>query len=189
VAIDLYRMHFHNSLAILRAAGRFGLEDPGVWFVYGSLSELQLRDLFASSDAFVSATLGEGFGGPIAEALLLAVPVIAPAHTSVRDLLGDDYPLTVASAAHPLALWNNIPVYSDVAAWHIPDEASFVARLRQFAGMSAAKRRATALRAQEGLLERTGYARSRKIVADEFAWIAGACAALDEAARDESATG
>ncbi|CAN2536336.1 hypothetical+protein [Methylocapsa aurea] len=173
VSADLYRVHFHTSLALRRARQRMQIEESGVRFVYERLDDEQLEMLLLSSDALVSATYGEGFGGPIAEALIHGVPVIAPNHTSAVDLLGEDYPLAVASAPHSIALWQNIPIYSPSAVWHIADDRSFAEKLNQFAKMREESRREVAARARETLLARAGVAAASQIIANEFEIISG----------------
>lgn len=168
VAADLYRIHFHASLALLRAKERFGVADSEVWFIYDRLDNEQLEALIASSDALISATYGEGFGGPIAEALIHGVPVIAPNHTSLRDILGDDYPLSVKTEKYALALWQNISIYSASSTWHLPDERHFAEQLARFAAMSRKARKQAGVKARDGLLQRAGIEAVRRLVADEF---------------------
>jgi glycosyltransferase involved in cell wall biosynthesis len=48
-----------------------------------------LNKLYGIMDVFVSASTGEGFGLPMAEAMLAEVPVIAPDNTTVPELLGE----------------------------------------------------------------------------------------------------
>lgn len=168
VGVDLFRIHFHASLAVRRAKERFGVAEPGVSFIYDRLDNEQLEALLASSDALISATYGEGFGGPIAEALTHGVPVIAPDHSSLHDLLGDDYPLAVRSEGHALELWQNISVYSSSSIWHLPDESHFADQMAKFAAMSRKARKQMGLRTRDGLLRRTGFEAASRLVAEEF---------------------
>jgi len=168
VEADLYRIHFHASLALMRAKARFGVDDPGVWFIYDRLENDELEALIVSCDALISATYGEGFGGPIAEALTHGVPVIAPNHTSLRDLLGKDYPLAVKCDSHAMALWQNISVYSPSSVWHLPDEQDFAEKLRQFVAMSGGARKTLGMKTRDDLLERTGVEQTMRILAAEF---------------------
>lgn len=168
VHADFYRTHFEFSLAVNQAKQRFGLDRPDVYFVYDRLTDLQLAALTKSSDALVSATFGEGFGGPIAEALILGVPVITPNHTSLRDLVGDDYPLAVASEPHVLALWHNLPTYSQSSTWYVPDEDSLVGRFEQFAALSKTERARLAARARRALLDHAGVGAVRRVVFQEM---------------------
>ncbi|MCX7899303.1 MAG: glycosyltransferase [Methylocystis sp.] len=168
VSADLFRIHFHASLALLRAKERFGVEETDVSFIFDRLDDGQLEALIASCDALISATYGEGFGGPIAEALIQGVPVIAPNHTSLHDLLGDGYPLAVKSEGYALALWQNISVYSASSTWHLPDERHFADQLTKFAAMSRKARKQIGARARESLLQRAGFDATGRLVAEEF---------------------
>ena len=55
-----------------------------------------LRNLYAAADAFVLPTRGEGWGLPIAEAMAMALPVIATNWSGPTALLSTDnsYPLS-----------------------------------------------------------------------------------------------
>jgi glycosyltransferase involved in cell wall biosynthesis len=171
VRADLFRTHFHASLALRRATQRISVDIPNVWFVYDRLDTDQLSALISVSDAYVSATMGEGFGGPLAEALIHEIPVIAPAHTSCADILGDTYPLAVRSDAHILALWNNIRIYSPSSVWHIVDDVSFVDCLRRFARMSAGERHELACDAKQALLSRAGIQSVKNILTAELNFV------------------
>lgn len=156
VGADLYRTHFHASLAVQRAARRCRVDRPDIWFVHDRLGHGEMRALLRAADALVTATMGEGFGGPIAEALMEGTPVIAPRHTSIRDLLNEGYPLIVESEPHVLKLWNNIDVYSASSRWHIVDDTSFVDCLERFARLSKSARRVVAEDARDALLAHAG---------------------------------
>lgn len=168
VTMDQSRLHFHLSLAVLRAAARAGVPDPNVFFVYDRLSNAQMDELFLRSDAYLTATYGEGFGGPVAEALMLGTPVIAPNHTSLGDLLPPGYRLTIAFERHALALWNNIPVYSPSSSWNIPSDASLTDVLVRFSRMPTVERQQVAAHAQEVLLARAGEAAVASVLRTEF---------------------
>jgi glycosyltransferase involved in cell wall biosynthesis len=168
VYADFFRVHFLASLAHNAAARRAGIVETGVWFVNERMSEEQIQALFFSCDAYCTATYGEGFGGPIAEALLLGKPVLSPTHTSIIDLLGAEYALAIDSAPHVLALWRNIPIYSPSTVWHIPSDASFTATLCRFSRMTRQERQALAAKAQEGLLARTGAQKVNAVLKQEF---------------------
>jgi glycosyltransferase involved in cell wall biosynthesis len=168
VDADLFRLHFHSSLALSRATERIGVNAPDVWFVYDRFDAAQFNQLLSSCDAYITATMGEGFGGPLAEALIHEVPVIAPAHTSCGDILGTDYALAVQAEPHVLALWNNISLYSPSSIWHVVEDASFVECLQRFTAMSSAERRHLALTAKQHLLQRTGIKTVESIIATEL---------------------
>jgi len=122
--------------AMLQDAGFRPGEDARVGIITRTMSDAELTKLFQTCDAYVSTTLGEGFGGPIVEAIVNHRPVIAPRHTAMIDYITDDYPLIVASERRV----GGLPVYPPASSWQIPLPGSVAAQLAVFAGMSAAER-------------------------------------------------
>lgn len=90
------------------------------------LSAGALRALYEQADAFVGVARGEGFGLPLAEAMLFGVPVLASAHGGQRDFCTPDTAWLVdyhyARAQSHFGLFNSV--------WAEPDEASLGAQLR-----------------------------------------------------------
>jgi hypothetical protein len=107
-----------------------------------ALPEAELAGVYRIADALLSMSYGEGFGGPIVEALQHECPVIAPRHTGLRDLLPEDYPLAIASTRMAVALRGNLPNYPHSATWHIPQPGELCRKLGEFAAMSGPARRA-----------------------------------------------
>lgn len=161
VSMDVFRLHFHMSVAARRPMRRLDIEEADIYFVYERFSNRQLRALMAAGDVFVSATMGEGFGGPIAEAFLEGVPVVCPYHTSCKDLLGPDYPLAVATDPHRQKLWQNIDVYSPASVWNVVDDDALVECLRRVARMTRAERQTLGRDARSRLLDAVGVASVR----------------------------
>ena len=60
-------------------------------------SRESVRELYASSDAFVLPTRGEGWGLPIAEAMSMGLPVIATNHSGPTAYLteSNSYPIPI----------------------------------------------------------------------------------------------
>ena len=96
-AANLADLPEEHIASMLRDAGfQFG-QNARIGIITGTLSDAELTELFQASDAYVSTTLGEGFGGPIVEAIVNDRPVIVPRHTAISDYIAADYPLVVAS--------------------------------------------------------------------------------------------
>ena len=60
-----------------------------------TLSEDELTYIYDSCQAYITTTVGEGFGGPIAEAALLGKVVLSPRHSSLKSLIPKDYPFVL----------------------------------------------------------------------------------------------
>jgi glycosyltransferase involved in cell wall biosynthesis len=61
-----------------------------VYLLRGKFSEGGLADIYRSCDAYVSASLGEGWNLPLCEAAACGLPVIAGRHSAHAELFTDD---------------------------------------------------------------------------------------------------
>jgi hypothetical protein len=134
----------HVASMLQDAGFRFG-QKSRIAIITGTLSDAELTELFQASDAYVSATLGEGFGGPIMEAIVNDRPVIVPRHTAMCDYIAPDYPLTVRSERRLVGLRGGLSVYPPASSWHVPAPGSVAAHLAAFVRMTAAERAKLAL--------------------------------------------
>ena len=132
-----------HMAGLLRQAGfRPGAPARIAW-IGEDLSAARLAGLFALADGYVTASYGEGFGGPVVEALLHGAPVIAARHTGVSDLLAPDYPLALRSHPQRVGLRGAPAVYPHASAWEIPERGEIAAALGRLAAMAPETRRAT----------------------------------------------
>lgn len=168
VGKDLYNQHFHNSLAVQNAAARWGRSASNIFFVYDRLDDYQLSNLVLASDSLVSATMGEGFGGPIADALLHERNVIVPRHTAIADLIDRSYPFAVAHETAVLKLWNNISIYSPSSTWRVIDDTDMAKQMDKLQRMRPERRRVVAGEARRRLLGLMGRRVVRDILAKEI---------------------
>ena len=129
--------HFASAL---RDAGFRYPEDVRIGIISSTLSDLELTELYQACDAYVSTTFGEGFGGPIIEAILNGRPVIVPRHTAMCDFIPPDYPLIIESVRRVVGLRGSLAVYPPASSWHIPVPGSLTACLAAFNRMTAAQR-------------------------------------------------
>jgi glycosyltransferase involved in cell wall biosynthesis len=72
-----------------REAGLSLEKSPPIILVKGSIPHLEMPRLYASADAYVLASHGEGFGLPYIEALACGLPVIATRWSGQLDFLHD----------------------------------------------------------------------------------------------------
>jgi glycosyltransferase involved in cell wall biosynthesis len=129
--------------SMLEDAG-FRKDDPvQIAMISQDLSEKDTLSLYGAADAYVTATYGEGFGGPVAEALCHGRLVIAPRHTGMLDLLAPDYPLTISHVPVRVGLRGISDVYPHSSVWRLPNRGALRSALEKFSGLSAEDRTAT----------------------------------------------
>ena len=126
--------------AMLARAGFRDGERVRIAFTAADLTHQQLRALYALSDAYVTTSYGEGFGGPVVESLLTHRPVIAARHTAAEDLLAADHPFLIESRRLHVGLRGNSQIYPNAASWHVPVQGSVVRALQGFADTDAEAR-------------------------------------------------
>ena len=154
--------------AILRTIGFDGV-DPRIAVIHEHLPDQQLSMLYGACDSYVSASYGEGFGGPIIEAIAAHRPVIAPRHTGIADLLPHDHPLTVASTRKCVGLKGNVSAYPYSSTWYLPLPGEITGRLRDFAALDKAQRIAIVQRARLHAIDFCSSWRLVAILGEEMA--------------------
>jgi len=125
---------------LLTAAGFRPGDTTSIILVSEDLSEAQMETLYARADAYVTATYGEGFGGPTIEALQRSRAVIAPRATGALDLLAPDYALNVEVREMAVGLRGGLSVYPQGSTWQLPVKGSIVRAFTTFARASDAER-------------------------------------------------
>ena len=125
------------AMAELLAEAGFGFGDEvRIAYTFEDLQADQLRELYRLSDGYVTATYGEGFGGPVVEALIAGRPVIAPRHSSLADLLPPGYPLEVEFRYLHVGLAGNPPIYPHASSWGLPVRGALARAFAAFTAMS-----------------------------------------------------
>ncbi|HLY17763.1 MAG TPA: glycosyltransferase [Bryobacteraceae bacterium] len=82
----------HNKIEELVAeADRRYRGHPPIQVIWDSLAAGQMRFLLENANCLVSASRGEGFGLPVAEAMLVGCPVIATIHGGQADLCSAEW--------------------------------------------------------------------------------------------------
>ncbi len=126
--------------SMLQNAGFRSGQNARIGIIVGTLSDPELTELFQASDAYVSTTFGEGFGGAIVEAIVNNRPVIVPRHTAMCDYIAPDYPLIVQSERRVVGLRGGLSVYPPASSWHVPVSGAVAAHLSAFVDMTAPER-------------------------------------------------
>ena len=117
----------HNeACALLEAARCENDRYPNVLLIEDDLTSEALKALMMACDALVAPSRGEGFGLPLAEAMLSGLPVVATAYGGHMDFCDADntylVDYTFARAQTHFGLPNSL--------WAEPSEESLIAQLR-----------------------------------------------------------
>ena len=140
----------HEHLSTLLTETGFKSGDPvRIALLSDELTDLEMHSLYGTSDAFVTATYGEGFGGPVVEALAAHRAVVAPRHTGLADLLAPDYPFLADSEELALPLSGSLGVYPHASTWRLTSKASLQAALADCAEAGPEGRAAAAAAARD----------------------------------------
>jgi len=92
-------------------------------------SEQELAELYNAADVYVSNSVAEGFGLPIAEALACGTPVICPDNSAQTELAKDHGWLTKNV---PMDMYFQIPVYVPMLTrYPVPDQNSLLENLKK----------------------------------------------------------
>ena len=100
---------------------------PPIQVIEEELSPGQILDLYARSDCFVSATRGEGFGLPMAEAMLQDVPVIVSSATGHADFCNPETAFIIRHEPEPSRSHMGL---AD-SLWAEPDLGDLIRQLRK----------------------------------------------------------
>lgn len=121
-----------STLAQIRESMRLSEEEaPAVC----ALSELwppeQVRDLYRSAHAFVTATRGEGFGLCAVEAMACGLPVISTRFSAMSDYLTEDTGYPVPHRVEHLPSRLVFPWFREDQRWGVPDLGALGAAMRR----------------------------------------------------------
>lgn len=122
---------------------RHAAADANVEIDESLASRADIEKLLAECDAYVSLHRAEGFGFPIAEAMLLGKPVIATDYSGSRDFVDETTGFPVPF--RPVTLDRPVGPYDRGTRWAEPDEEQAAATLLRVArDLPEARRRAAA---------------------------------------------
>lgn len=125
-------------------------------FITERLSRDELLRLYAGSDCYISASLAEGLGLPLAEAALMGLPVCANNWGGHQDLLvsGGYFSLKFVEAARP---WTGPPqFYTPGQKCAFSDENSVAAAMLKIVKSSALQRQRLAEKAHAHIIKKYG---------------------------------
>jgi glycosyltransferase involved in cell wall biosynthesis len=124
----------NHGYDLLEHARRLGIADrvhfPEDNPLMAALPDGEMARVYQASDCAVTASLGEGFGLPVLEAMACGLPAIAPANSSHTELVGADRGWLADCV--PADAFMDYPVYTPYGSrFPVPDARSLLARMRE----------------------------------------------------------
>ncbi len=101
---------------------------PDVRIISRDLSDPELHSLYYRVSCYVNSSRGEGFGLPVAEAMLAGIPVISVAHSGLSDFVSDKTAAVVPST--PVQSQSHLQTSGSL--WFEPDVEQLAALMRRF---------------------------------------------------------
>lgn len=103
---------------------------PSVYLLHGEIDSDELNQLYNHTKvkAFVTHTRGEGFGRPLLEATLCAVPVVAPNWSGHLDFLSEEHSTLLNYVPKPVGVTNEL--FCEDSTWADVIESDSAKELR-----------------------------------------------------------
>lgn len=105
---------------------------PEVEWINCDLSDKELNRLYKAADCYVQTARGEGFGLPVAEAMLAKLPVIVSANSGMADFCNEENALLVGFEQMPAATHVTTNGSGKLSMWFEPKKEELVSQLRNF---------------------------------------------------------
>lgn len=156
---------------IKRALRQEAEQDGRIGIIDEQLSAADMQALAAAASCYVSLHRSEGFGLGMAEAMLLAKPVIATAYSGCAEFVREDTAFPVPYRLVPVAAGEY--VHAEGQVWAEPDLDGAAAAMRRVVG-DPAEARARARAGQAFATARFGADSVGRLVAERLRAIAGA---------------
>ena len=110
-----YRLHLLSRISAADRQRLTALAPPDALVIHDGTSEDDYRSLLDTATALVTASLDEGFGLPLVEAMSVGTPVVASDIPIFREIEGDA--ALYATATDPVAMVSAIRRLEDPAEW------------------------------------------------------------------------
>ena len=147
----------HNAVATILADLRARHpQGPDVCWIDRDLGRGDLDGLYNLASVYVHAARGEGFGLPVAEAMLAGVPVISVASTGLADFVSTATAAVIGHSVVPAEAHLSVPD----SEWTEPSIVDLSAEMAAFVRGEGAEQRALRVDA------------ARSLIAREFSWSA-----------------
>jgi len=132
-----------SSPEAMRTIARLAQARPDITVVYQAMPHAEVMQLIASSHVLLSPHRAEGYGLPLAEALLLGVPVLATGWSGNVDFMGDAPELLIGHTMIPVDDPHGVYRMKG-AEWADPSIEDAVAKLRALHASRELRQRAVA---------------------------------------------
>lgn len=127
------------------------VEPPAVIWVNNDMDPLELAALYAAADTYVHAARGEGFGLPVAEAMLAGVPVISTQAGGLADFVDPETADVVDTRPEPARTHLTV----GPSLWHEPNRSQLRSALRRASDPDDSERRLERAENAHRLIETT----------------------------------
>jgi glycosyltransferase involved in cell wall biosynthesis len=145
----------HNEVRDLLAKIRASHPNPpDVRWIDRDLDEHEVMGLYNLANCYVHPARGEGFGLPVAEAMVAGVPVISLAYSGLADFVSEKTATTIPYTIEPARTHFNVPDSN----WAEPDREALASAMRRVADDPRSP----------DLLEKAD--RARDLIKKEFSW-------------------
>jgi glycosyltransferase involved in cell wall biosynthesis len=119
--VDLVIATTHGQTAwTTKLAAHVATSKVRVWLLEGRFNEYEMSQIYAASDAYVSASIGEGWNLPAHEASACLRPVIVPRNSVHPEIFGEDAFLYDVDGV------GRIPEVEPVSPWYVGMEFSLL---------------------------------------------------------------
>jgi glycosyltransferase involved in cell wall biosynthesis len=147
----------HNEVREILAKMRASHPNPpDVRWIDRDLDEHEIMGLYNLADCYVHPARGEGFGLPVAEAMVAGVPVISLAYSGLADFVSEKTATTIPFTIEPARTHFNVPDSN----WAEPDREALASAMLRVADDPQSP----------DLMEKAD--RARDLVEKEFSWTA-----------------
>lgn len=123
----------------IKKGTRLPHEHPKVFVVPGVLSDVEMAELYRSVDCYVTASRGEGFCLPAAEAMACGIPVIAPHASAFKDYITENCGYPVKVTEEPVYGMPHQPWYYATQTWYRSNVLDLRRRMREAVALPDAR--------------------------------------------------
>jgi glycosyltransferase involved in cell wall biosynthesis len=140
---------FNNIKNIEDGVDIYKFKNKKILLINKDIEESQIKFLYENCDIFISPTFGEGFGLPMAEAMLFDMPVITTAYGGQSDFCTDETSWLIDFnfdfAKTHLSIENSL--------WQVPIVDSLVNKIEEVYNLSDIKRKEKTVKAKDFILK------------------------------------